>query len=70
MDLSGVNGPFLAPGLGAQGGTAADLRDVFGDNLRGVLPASSREMLAAGPSASGLRDAVRRQQDALSAVLG
>ncbi len=70
VDLSSVNGPFLAPGLGAQGGTAAGLREVFGDNLRGVLPASSREVLAAGPSAAGLRDAVRRQQEALASVLG
>ena len=26
LDLAAVNGPLLAPGLGAQGGTAADLR--------------------------------------------
>ena len=41
IDLSAANGPFLAPGLGAQGGTAAGLRAVFGDNLPAVLPSSS-----------------------------
>ena len=45
-DLSEVNGPMLAPGLGAQGGTAEDLRAVFGGNLRRgaavVLPGGPR----------------------------
>ena len=50
VDLSRVNGPLLAPGIGAQGATAADLRVVFGEDLRNVLPTSSREVLAAGPS--------------------
>jgi len=59
-DLSGVNGPLLAPGLGAQGATAADLRVVFGSSLPAVLPSYSREVLAAGPSVAGLRSAVDR----------
>ncbi len=50
IDLAAVNGPLLAPGVGAQGGTAEDLRQVFGDARRLVLAASSREVLAAGPS--------------------
>lgn len=29
LDLSQFNGPILAPGLGAQGATAADLADIF-----------------------------------------
>src|SRR3954452_23198903 len=37
-DLSRVNGPLLAPGLGAQGGTPSDLRAVFSSSLRNVLP--------------------------------
>ncbi|MEV6344610.1 orotidine-5'-phosphate decarboxylase [Actinoplanes sp. NPDC051851] len=59
-DLSAVNGPLLSPGLGAQGGTAADLRSVFGDSLHNVLPSYSREVLSAGPGIAGLRDAADR----------
>ncbi|MEV4533026.1 orotidine-5'-phosphate decarboxylase [Asanoa sp. NPDC049518] len=56
-DLSRVNGPILAPGLGAQGATAADLRTVFGNDLAWVVPSYSREILARGPSVSDLRAA-------------
>lgn len=59
-DLSGVNGPLLAPGLGAQGATAADLRTVFGPALPAVLPSYSREVLNAGPDATALRAAADR----------
>jgi orotidine-5'-phosphate decarboxylase len=68
-DLSKVNGAFLAPGVGAQGATAADLRAVFGDALRDVLPSSSREVLGGGPSAAGLRVAAARTLDAVRAAL-
>ncbi len=56
-DLTRLNGPFLAPGIGAQGGTPEGLRAVFGDALSAVLPAVSREVLAAGPSPEALRKA-------------
>ena len=56
-DLSRVNGPILAPGLGAQGATASDLRTVFGNDLDWVVPSYSREILARGPSVSDLRAA-------------
>ncbi|NYF58448.1 orotidine-5'-phosphate decarboxylase [Micromonospora purpureochromogenes] len=59
-DLSKVNGPLLAPGLGAQGATAADLRTVFGSSLSSVLPSYSREVLNAGPDEAALRAAVDR----------
>jgi len=59
-DLTHVNGPMLAPGLGAQGGRPADLRTVFGSELSAVLPAYSREVLNHGPSVTGLRDAAAR----------
>ncbi|SDZ32336.1 orotidine-5'-phosphate decarboxylase [Micromonospora pattaloongensis] len=59
-DLSTVNGPLLAPGLGAQGGTAADLRTVFGSAIRSVLPSYSREVLGAGPEIADLRAATAR----------
>ncbi|MBY8852679.1 orotidine-5'-phosphate decarboxylase, partial [Saccharothrix sp. MB29] len=63
LDLSDLHGYVLAPGFGAQGATVADLRAVFGPELRGVLPASSRDVLGHGPGTASLRsavDAVRR----------
>jgi orotidine-5'-phosphate decarboxylase len=66
-DLAGLNGPILAPGLGAQGATAEDLRSVFGAALGNVLPSSSRDVLRAGPSVAALRTAAER---AVEAVLG
>jgi orotidine-5'-phosphate decarboxylase len=69
LDLTGSSGPLLAPGLGAQGGTAAALRATFGSALPQVLGTSSREVLVAGPGAVALRDAARRAADDLTAAL-
>jgi orotidine-5'-phosphate decarboxylase len=69
-DLSRVNGPLLAPGLGAQGATPAGLRTVFGASLPNVLPSYSREVLDAGPAVAGLRAAAQRVADACRAALG
>lgn len=69
-DLSQVNGPFLVPGLGAQGGTAGDLRRIFAGSLGAVLPSSSREVLGAGPDVQALRDAASRTLDACRDALG
>jgi orotidine-5'-phosphate decarboxylase len=66
LDLVAVNGPLLAPGFGAQGGTVADLRQVFGAAMGNVLPASSRAILAAGPDVGALRAAAHRTQDLLA----
>lgn len=60
-----INGPILAPGFGAQGGTPADIRRIFGDSTPHVVPSSSREVLRAGPDAAAMRDVVRRANDAL-----
>lgn len=60
LDLSRLGGPVLAPGLGAQGASAADLRTVFGDDLGAVLPSYSREILAAGPDPAALQAAAQR----------
>jgi orotidine-5'-phosphate decarboxylase len=68
-DLSGVGGPILAPGIGAQGATAADLRAVFGPALGDVLPSTSREVLSAGPDPAALRSAAGRALDAVTAAL-
>ncbi|MFD3451266.1 orotidine-5'-phosphate decarboxylase [Streptomyces sp. NPDC058691] len=56
-----VNGPLLAPGIGAQGATAKDLPRVFGDAVRNVVPSVSRGVLRHGPSVSALRDAARQE---------
>jgi orotidine-5'-phosphate decarboxylase len=66
LDLTSLNGTILAPGFGAQGGTLADLRKVFGASLRHVLPSSSREILRQGPDVTALRDEARRVRDTLA----
>jgi orotidine-5'-phosphate decarboxylase len=58
-----INGPLLAPGFGAQGGTVDDLRRVFGTAVRNVLPSTSRDLLGAGPG--GLADAADRLNERL-----
>lgn len=65
LDLEGVNGSLLAPGIGAQGAGAQQVREVFGDALRNVLASASRSVLAAGPDRVGLVDAARRAIEAL-----
>jgi len=69
LDLSSVNGPLLAPGLGAQGASAADLRLVFGDAHGALLPTTSREVLGAGPSVDKLREAAARVVDEVRRAL-
>jgi len=68
-DLAKINGPMLAPGLGAQGGRPEDLRRIFGDDLHSVLPSYSREILARGPDVTALRDAVREALDSVRAAM-
>jgi orotidine-5'-phosphate decarboxylase len=65
-DFSALNGPILSPGVGAQGGDAESVKQVFGDALRNVLPALSREVLRNGPTVAALRDALDRQRDAFA----
>jgi orotidine-5'-phosphate decarboxylase len=69
-DLSKVNGPLLAPGLGAQGGSPEDLREIFGESLRNVLPSYSREVLGEGPEVASLQAAADRAVTACRAVIG
>ena len=63
-----INGPILAPGYGAQGGTVADLRRIFGPAAPHLLPSSSRDVLAAGPDPAALREAARRGNDAVAGL--
>jgi len=57
LDLAAVHGPLLAPGVGAQGAGAAELRAVFGPARAAVLASTSRAVLGAGPALDGLRRA-------------
>ncbi|MEU6993459.1 orotidine-5'-phosphate decarboxylase [Streptomyces sp. NPDC046465] len=59
----GINGPLLAPGIGAQGATPADLPGVFGPVVRNVVPSVSRGVLRHGPDVTGLRDSAARFAD-------
>jgi orotidine-5'-phosphate decarboxylase len=63
-----VNGPLLVPGLGAQGGTASDVRRIFGDAAGNVLASSSRDILAAGPDKAALHAAAARTARELDAL--
>lgn len=68
LDLAAARGPILAPGLGAQGATPADLRRTFGDAYGRVLGTSSRDILGAGPGIRALQDAAKRTLDGLGTV--
>ncbi|MEO9138467.1 MAG: orotidine-5'-phosphate decarboxylase [Jatrophihabitans sp.] len=68
--FDGLNGPILAPGVGAQGGTADDVRRIFGDALREVVPSVSREVLKTGPDQDALRAAVERLVDEFAFLRG
>ncbi len=57
LDLVAAGTPVLAPGFGAQGGSADSIRAVFGAALPHVLASSSREVLSAGPDVATLRAA-------------
>jgi len=69
LDLAEANAPLLAPGVGAQGATAEDLRRVFGAALGNVLASSSRQILGAGPDARALKAAARQTVHSLGAIL-
>ncbi|WP_232676045.1 orotidine-5'-phosphate decarboxylase [Nocardioides sp. R-C-SC26] len=57
-DAFDFNGPILAPGFGAQGGTPADIQRIFGAAAGNVAPSSSREVLSQGPDVDAMRAAV------------
>lgn len=59
IDLLGANAPLLAPGVGAQGAGATELRAVFGAARRHVLASTSRGVLNAGPDPAALRATAR-----------
>ena len=65
LDLAGLHGPVLAPGLGAQGAGPADVVTRFADVSGVVLPAASRSVLRAGPDPAALRAAAEALRDEL-----
>lgn len=65
LDLSALNGPVLAPGLGAQGAGPADLAARFVGVGGLVLPTASRSVLRAGPDHGALRGAAESLRDEL-----
>jgi orotidine-5'-phosphate decarboxylase len=69
LDLD-IGGPLLVPGIGAQGGTADDVRRIFDGVLDKVLPSSSREILGAGPDPAALRDAAERAAASFAVLVG
>jgi len=68
LDLSALNGPVLAPGLGAQGATPADAAALYAGVDGIVLPAASRSVLAAGPGVADLRAAALALNEELAAA--
>jgi orotidine-5'-phosphate decarboxylase len=69
VDLTQLNGPILAPGIGAQGGTPEDVRRLFGDTSA-VLPSVSRSVLRQGPDVGALRAAVAHQVEQFAFLRG
>lgn len=57
LDLAGAHGIVLAPGVGAQGATAADLAVTFAGLQRRVLVPVSRGILGTGPDPERIREA-------------
>jgi orotidine-5'-phosphate decarboxylase len=69
--LSQLGGVILAPGLGAQGASPADVAARFAGCRPGsVLPSSSRGLLSEGPDPAALRDSARSLNRELAAALG
>ncbi|HVA53519.1 MAG TPA: orotidine-5'-phosphate decarboxylase [Acidimicrobiales bacterium] len=70
FDLASLRGPYLVPGLGAQGAGVNDVARLFERCEQGtVLVNVARAILFAGPEQRGLRDAARRWRDDLLAAL-
>ncbi|MBN9739029.1 MULTISPECIES: orotidine-5'-phosphate decarboxylase [unclassified Pseudonocardia] len=68
LDLSGVNGPVLVPGLGAQGASPADVVARFAGTAGPVLPVAARSVLRAGPDPVALQDAARTLGEELASA--
>ncbi|MBI5336933.1 MAG: orotidine-5'-phosphate decarboxylase [Mycolicibacterium rufum] len=69
-DVSGLGGPVLVPGVGAQGGRPDALAGLGGARPGQLLPAVSREVLRAGPDVAALRGAAESMRDAVAHLQG
>ncbi|MGC5627285.1 orotidine-5'-phosphate decarboxylase [Georgenia sp. Z1344] len=69
LDLTGTGGILLAPGVGAQGAGAEELRAVFGPARHRVLAAVSRSVLAAGPDRGAVARAARETAGLVTSAL-
>jgi orotidine-5'-phosphate decarboxylase len=70
FDLTTLGGPYLVPGVGAQGAGAGDVARLFERCEEGTVLASvSRDILRAGPERRSLRDAAQRWRDDLRSAL-
>ncbi|HEY5111897.1 MAG TPA: orotidine-5'-phosphate decarboxylase [Acidimicrobiales bacterium] len=66
FSLNSLSGPYLVPGVGAQGAGAKDVARLFDQCEQGtVLVNVARAILRTGPERRGLRDAARRWRDDL-----
>jgi len=70
FDLAHLGGPFLVPGVGAQGGSAEDVARLFARCPKDtVLVNVARSVLQTGPERAALRDSARRWRDDLNQAL-
>jgi orotidine-5'-phosphate decarboxylase len=70
FDLTTLAGPYLVPGVGAQGAGAGDVARLFERCEEGTVLASvSRDILRTGPERRSLRDAAQRWRDDLRSAL-
>jgi orotidine-5'-phosphate decarboxylase len=70
FNLPSLGGPFLVPGVGAQGATAEHVGRMFDRCPQGTVLANvSRSILQAGPERTALRDAAQRWRDDLARAL-
>lgn len=64
FDWESMAGPFLVPGVGAQGASVSQVSRMFERCIKGsVVVPISRAITQAGPSKSAVRDAIRRFAD-------
>ena len=70
LDLAAASALFLAPGVGAQGATSADVARTFAACPDRVMPSASRSLLVAGPDMGALRDAAAALAAEFRAALG
>jgi len=69
IDLDGLNGPILAPGVGAQGASVTEVAQTFGNASSLVLVSQSRGLLKEGPIEQKLRGAIQAASGAAQDAL-